>query len=97
VGKSKHVEYIFNDEALKKALVSIGDKPYEIQRFKGLGEMNADQLWDTTMDPAKRVLKKVDMKDASYAAQIFDDLMGADVQPRREFIEENARYAQIEI
>ncbi|MER3461520.1 MAG: DNA topoisomerase IV subunit B [Armatimonadota bacterium] len=97
VGKSKSIDYLFDEEALKKAVAAAGDRPYEIQRFKGLGEMNADQLWETTMDPTKRVLKKVDMKDASYAAQIFDDLMGQDVQPRREFIEENARYAQLDL
>jgi len=97
VGKSKNLEYLFNDEALKKALAEIGDKSYEIQRFKGLGEMNAEQLWETTMDPAKRVLKKVSMEDALYAAEIFEKLMGSDVQPRREFIEENARFAQLDI
>jgi len=97
VGKSKNPEYLFNDGALKAALAKVGDKTYELQRFKGLGEMNAEQLWETTMDPEHRVLKKVDMQDASYAAQIFDELMGNDVQPRREFIEENARFAQLDI
>jgi len=97
VGKGKEVRYLYDDEALRKALAEIGDKPYEIQRFKGLGEMNAEQLWETTMDPARRVLKKVDMRDAAYAAQIFDELMGTDVQPRREFIEENARFAQLDV
>ncbi|MDW8089902.1 MAG: DNA topoisomerase subunit B [Meiothermus sp.] len=97
VGKSKEVRYLYDDEALRKALAEIGDKPYEIQRFKGLGEMNAEQLWETTMDPARRVLKKVDMRDAAYAAQIFDELMGTEVQPRREFIEENARFAQLDV
>jgi DNA gyrase subunit B len=97
LGKSKNIEYIFDDEAMKKAMSSVGDRSYEIQRFKGLGEMNAEQLWETTMDPTKRVLKKVDMQDVSYAAQIFDELMGSDVAPRREFIEENARYAQIDV
>ena len=97
VGKSKNLDYLFNDEALKSATAKLGDKSFELQRFKGLGEMNADQLWETTMDPERRVLKKVSMEDAVYAAAIFDKLMGQDVAPRREFIEENARYAQLDI
>ncbi|RDI96268.1 type IIA DNA topoisomerase subunit B [Meiothermus sp. QL-1] len=93
----KEVRYLYDDEALKQALAELQGRSYEIQRFKGLGEMNAEQLWETTMDPARRVLKKVDMKDAAYAAQIFDELMGTEVQPRREFIEENARFAQLDV
>ena len=97
VAKSKKGEYIFNEEALKKELAKVGDKNYELQRFKGLGEMNADQLWETTMDPQNRVLKHVTMEDAVYANLIFESLMGTEVQPRREFIEENARFAQLDV
>jgi len=92
------VQYLFNDEALKEAIAKLPERTsYEVQRFKGLGEMNPEQLWETTMDPAKRVLKQVTMEDALYANEIFEALMGQDVAPRREFIEENARFAQLDV
>jgi len=68
-----------------------------IQRFKGLGEMNPEELWETTMDPAHRVLKKVNIDDAEEASKIFDILMGSEVPPRKSFIQSNAKLAEIDI
>ena len=68
-----------------------------IQRFKGLGEMNPEELWETTMDPGNRVLKKVNIEDAEEANNIFDILMGSEVPPRKSFIQSNAKLAEIDI
>ena len=68
-----------------------------VQRYKGLGEMNAEQLWETTMDPAKRTLKKITIESLAYADEVFSMLMGDEVPPRRTFIETHAKYAKIDI
>ena len=93
IQQGKKVEYAYSDEELNEILSQITGR-YNIQRYKGLGEMNAEQLWETTMDPKYRTLLKVSLNDAQKADQVFTVLMGEDVEPRREFIERNAVYVQ---
>jgi DNA gyrase subunit B len=88
------------DEAGEEAVVAAGKgkkAKVSIQRYKGLGEMNADELWDTTMDPERRILKQVAVGDAQEADKIFDMLMGTDVPSRKMFIQSNAKKATIDI
>ncbi len=88
--------YVYSDEELKKALKDNSGKP-EVSRFKGLGEMNDEQLWDTTMNPKTRILKQVSVEDGVEADETFSILMGDAVGPRRKFIEDNAKYAEVDL
>jgi DNA gyrase subunit B len=96
IRKGQQDYYVYSDEELKKALDKIGGKS-EVQRFKGLGEMNDEQLWDTTMNPKTRILKQISIEDAVEADETFSILMGDAVEPRRKFIEENSKEAELDL
>ena len=86
--------YCYSDDEMEEKLKEMGRDNVNIQRYKGLGEMNPEQLWDTTMNPETRILIKVNVEDAMKADEIFNILMGDDVAPRKEFIEANAKYVK---
>lgn len=95
IQKGKKIAYAYKEEEMPALREEFKDG-YKIQRYKGLGEMDAEQLWETTMDPKNRVLKRVTIDDAMEADNVFNMLMGEDVEPRREFITENATYAKLD-
>ena len=100
VKKDKKQIYAWTDEERDQILKSFPEEKRSkasVQRYKGLGEMNADQLWYTTMDPVERKLRKIEIQDATQADQVFSMLMGSEVAPRREFIEKNAKYANLDV
>ncbi len=97
IKKGKSKRYVYSIDERDEVLKELGGKGLHVQRYKGLGEMNADQLWETTLDPEKRILTSVKIEDSIEADRIFTILMGDEVEPRREFIEQNAKYVEVSV
>ncbi len=96
IQKGKRMDYAYKEQEMDALRAEYKDG-YKVQRYKGLGEMNAEQLWETTMDPERRILKRVTIEDAMMADDTFAMLMGEDVEPRKEFIQNNAEYATLDL
>ena len=94
--KKGEEEYLYDDRALDRYRKS-HEGPFTLQRYKGLGEMDAEQLWETTLNPETRILKRVEIEDARMASDVTEMLMGTEVPPRRAFIYENATEAELDI
>ena len=94
IAKGKQEAYAYDFDERERMIEKMGNKGISIQRYKGLGEMNPEQLWATTMDPERRTVLQVTLDDAAEADRLFSTLMGEKVEPRRKFIEENARYVR---
>ena len=100
VKRGKEQEYAYNEEQRKHLIARLGNGKEDsvtLQRYKGLGEMNSEQLWETTMDPTRRTLKRVSIDSLLNADEVFTMLMGDEVAPRREFIETHAKYARLDV
>ena len=98
IEKNKKVWYAYDDDELNAILTEIGrDSNNKIQRYKGLGEMDPDQLWETTLDPGTRILKRVEIEDGRMASDVTEMLMGTEVPPRKAFIYEHAQDAELDV
>ena len=98
IKKGKSKKYVYSSEERDQMLKELeGERGISVQRYKGLGEMNPEQLWETTMDPERRILTSVKIEDAIEADRMFTVLMGDDVEPRRNFIESNAKYVEVDV
>lgn len=97
ITSGKDVHYAYSDEEQQAILKSLGGAKFSVQRYKGLGEMNPTQLWETTMDPAKRILKQINVEDAEEANKMFDMLMGEEVPPRKKYIQTHAKLATLDV
>ncbi len=97
VTSGKQVHYTYTDEEQEEVLRGVGDAKYTVQRYKGLGEMNPTQLWETTMDPTRRILKQINVADAEEASRMFEMLMGEEVPPRKKYIQTHAKLATLDV